>query len=286
MMAYKILMNPLAGAVDDVNFVKTLKDMFKDEQLEFEDITKITDIKEYIFKLSADYKVILAGGDGTLNRFANEVGTTEFRNEIYYYPAGSGNDFWSDAGKVIGDKPIRIEPYLKELPTVTVNGNTYRVVNGVGFGIDGYCCEVGDKLKAEDKKVNYTSIAIKGLLFHFKPMVAEVIVDGVSHTFNKVWIAPTMNGRYYGGGMIPTPAQDRFNKEHTISTCLMYGKGRIRTLMLFPNIFKGQHIKDKKAVAILTGHEITVKFNRPCALQIDGETILNVTEYTMTGFKG
>jgi diacylglycerol kinase family enzyme len=53
--------------------------------------------------------------------------------------------------------------------------------------------------------------------------------------------------------------------------------------MLFPNIFKGEHIKDEKAVAILSGHEITVKFDRPCALQIDGETILNVTEYTVKG---
>jgi diacylglycerol kinase family enzyme len=285
-MMFKVLFNPLAGAVNDTAFQKDLQTMFEGEQLEFLDITKIADVKDYISNLAVDDKVIVAGGDGTLNRFANDIGMAEFKNEIYYYPAGSGNDFWADASKKIGDKPIRIEPYLKQLPTVTVKGKEYRVVNGVGFGIDGYCCEVGDKLKAEGKKVNYTGIAIKGLLFHFKPVTAEVIVDGVSKTFKKVWIAPTMNGKYYGGGMIPTPAQDRFNKEHTISTCLMYGKGKIRTLMLFPNIFKGQHIKDKKAVAILSGHEITVKFSRPCALQVDGETILGVTEYTMTGFKG
>jgi diacylglycerol kinase family enzyme len=283
-MAYKILYNPLAGAVDDTNFYKELQTALAGEQIEFYDLTKIADITNYLSQLSAEDKVVIAGGDGTLNNFANAVGERQFANEIYYYPAGSGNDFWTDTGRVKGDKPLLIAPYIKELPKVSVNGKTYRVVNGVGFGIDGYCCEVGDKLKAENKKVNYTGIAVKGLLFHFKPVTAEVTVDGLTHTFKKVWIAPTMNGRYYGGGMIPTPAQDRFNKEHTVSACIMYGLGKIRTLMLFPKIFKGEHIKNKKAVSILTGHEITVKFSRPCALQIDGETILNVTEYTVKGY--
>lgn len=31
----------------------------------------------------------------------------------------------------------------------------------------------------------------------------------------------------------------------------------------------------------MTGHEMTVKFDRPVALQIDGELVLNVTEYTV-----
>ena len=32
---------------------------------------------------------------------------------------------------------------------------------------------------------------------------------------------------------------------------------------------------------MLVGHEITVEFDRPCALQIDGETVLGVTSYTV-----
>jgi diacylglycerol kinase family enzyme len=280
---YKVLFNPLAGLINDTSFHGELEIGLNGETLEFYDITKIADIVAYINDLPDDVKIIIAGGDGTLNRFANDIGDAQFANEIYYFPAGNGNDFWNDAGKTKTDKPVLITPYLKNLPIVTVNGKNYKVVNGVGFGIDGYCCEVGDKLKAADKKVNYTSIAIKGLLFHFKPVNATVIVDGKTYTFKKTWIAPTMNGRYYGGGMIPTPAQDRFNSEHNVSCCIMHGYGRLRTLMLFPNIFKGEHIKDEKAVAILSGHEITVKFDRPCALQIDGETILNVTEYTVKG---
>ena len=81
--------------------------------------------------------------------------------------------------------------------------------------------------------------------------------------------------------MIPTPAQDRFDSEGKASLMIFHGTGKIRTLMIFPSIFKGEHIKHTKAVDIHRGNEITVKFDRPAPLQIDGETVLGVTEYTV-----
>ena len=128
--------------------------------------------------------------------------------------------------------------------------------------------------------MNYTSIAIKGLLFHYKPTNAKVTVDGKIHTYKKVWIAPTMNGKYYGGGMMPTPKQDRNNKEKTLSVMIFHNCGKLKTLLIFPSLFKGEHIKHTKNVEIMTGNQITVEFDRPVALQIDGETILNVKAYT------
>ena len=98
------------------------------------------------------------------------------------------------------------------------------------------------------------------------------------YAYQKVWIAPTMHGRFYGGGMIPTPDQDRLSGK--LSLMLFHGAGRLRTLCVFPSIFKGKHVKHTKMVAVHTGKEITVDFDRPTPLQIDGETILNVTQYT------
>ena len=76
------------------------------------------------------------------------------------------------------------------------------------------------------------------------------------------------------------PEQKRLAEDKTLSVMLFYGKGRLRTLMAFPSIFKGEHVKYKKMVVIHTGKEISVKFDSPAAVQIDGETILGVTEYT------
>lgn len=169
-----------------------------------------------------------------------------------------------------------------------MGGKKQLFLNNVGFGIDGYCCEVGDEQRAKRQKsgsqkpINYTAIAIKGLLFHFKPRNAIVTVDGKEYTYKKVWLAPTMNGKFYGGGMMPTPKQDRLGKDGTVSLMLFHSTGKLRTLMIFPSLFKGTHVKHKNKVAILTGKNITVKFDCPTPLQIDGETILNVTSYSVS----
>ena len=271
-----VIYNPLAGngkAKEDSQLLQ----MVLDEQLEYYDITRITNYEAFIGGMEREDYLVIVGGDGTLNRFVNDTDGLEISQEILYFPTGTGNDFAKDMG--MGENPRLVTEHLKNLPSVEVNGKRYRFINGVGFGIDGYCCEVGDELrKIPGKKVNYTGIAIKGLLFHFAPRNATVTVDGKEYAYKKVWIAPTMHGKFYGGGMIPTPKQDRDSGK--LSLMLFYGAGRLRTLCVFPSIFKGEHIKHTKMVAVHTGKKITVEFDRPTPLQIDGETILDITQYT------
>ena len=282
MKQYKILYNPKAGGGTGAERTRQLEQLLSDADLSFYDLTAEADLPALLASFPADAGIVLCGGDGTLNCFVNAIDRLP-EQELLYYATGSGNDFCADVGHKTGDPPFPIKQYLKELPTVAVGGVRRRFINGIGYGIDGYCCQEGDRLRATSSKpINYTSIAIKGLLFHYQPANAEVIVDGVSHTYRKVWLAPTMNGRYYGGGMEVAPAQDRLNAAREQSVVVMYGSGKLKTLIVFPSIFKGEHVKHKEMVEVLTGHEITVKFDRPCALQIDGETVLGVTEYSVS----
>lgn len=274
---YCIIYNPLSGNKNGTSSAEKLRERIN--VTDFIDITTI-DSYEKFFTEHKGESIIICGGDGTLNRFLNDVSGIELDCSIYFYPAGSGNDFFRDLEADVNEF-ICIDKYIKRLPTCTVNGKSYKFINGVGYGIDGYCCEVGDKLRAEtDKKIDYTGIAIKGLLFHYKPTDATVTVDGVKHEFHKVWIAPTMIGRFYGGGMMPTPNQDRLNPEGELSVMIFHDTNAIQTLIIFPKIFKGEHVKKDKKVTVLTGKEITVEFSAPRPLQIDGETIPNVMSYT------
>lgn len=278
-----VLYNPLAGGGKGEEEAKLLQGIM-DTELEYYDMTRITNYAALLADLQPEDYIVIAGGDGTLNRFINATADLDISGEILYFPTGTGNDFAHELGLRHLSEPVSITRYLQGLPSVQVKGKTYRFLNGVGFGIDGYCCEVGDKLRQiPGKKVNYTAIAIKGLLFRFKARNAKVTVDGKTYTYKKVWIAPTMHGKYYGGGMIPTPEQDRLSGDGTLSVMLFHGAGRLRTLSVFPSIFKGAHVKHTGMVQVHTGHEITVEFDRPTPLQIDGETILDVTMYTAVG---
>lgn len=280
-MSTYVLYNGLSGNGTGKTKAEAINCFIGNKEPIYMDITSISDIRSFLTSLENDDSIYLCGGDGTLNHFINDTDGTDIAQPLYYFPTGSGNDFWNDLGKKIGDAPVKINEYLKDLPFVEVNGMKKRFLNGIGYGIDGYCCEVGDQMReAGNEKIDYAGIAIKGLLFHYKPTNAEIDVDGQKFSYQKVWLAPSMNGRYYGGGMIATPAQDRLGKERLLSLLLFHGSGKIRTLAIFPSIFKGKHVNHKKVVEVKTGHRITVTFDRPVALQIDGETVLNVTTYT------
>ena len=211
------------------------------------------DYSEYLKGLAPEDEVVLIGGDGTLNYFINAVDPKEIKNNIYLKSSGTGNDFFKDIEKQPGEE-VLINPYLSNLPTVYVKGMEKRFINNMGFGIDGYCCEVADQIKEK-----------------------EPPVDGVKHEFDNVWIAPTMKGRYYGGGMEMAPSQDR--SSDILTVVVYHCRSKLKALISFPSIFKGEHVTKTDIVQVFTGNEIEVRFSRPCAAQIDGETVLDVSEY-------
>ena len=271
-----VFYNNFSGDGHTEGLAASLKSVYG-EDMKLVNTEELPDIAAFCRGLGEGDDIVICGGDGTINRFVNMVDADTLKCGVLYLPAGTGNDFANDVGMKGAKEPFAITDYIKNLPTVVVNGKTYKFINGVGYGIDGYCCEVGDKKKLAGKKPNYTSIAILGLLFGYKPKDATVIVDGVEHHFKKAWLAPTMFGRYYGGGMMATPNQKRGSDE--LSVMLFHGGGKLKTLMAFPSIFEGKHVENKM-VTVMTGKEITVRFAEPAPLQVDGETILGVSEYT------
>lgn len=280
MSKYYVLYNPIACNGKCKERTQRLKSFQFDGELVYHDITTINSYSEFFSSIKYEDSIIICGGDGTLNRFINDTDSLEIKNKILYYACGSGNDFARDIGVAPGDKPVEINRYIEHLPYVTVKGHTYRFLDNVGFGIDGYCTQVGDELRAAHKEnINYAAIAVKGVLGGFHPVNAEITVDGKTEHFRKVWLAPTMKGRFYGGGMMPTPQQDRLDPNETLSIMVYHGKGKLKSLAVFPSIFQGEHVKHTEMVKVITGKDITVKFDRPCPLQIDGETIVDVREY-------
>lgn len=260
---------------------KTLK------MLEGKEVTKIsvfdvTSYEEFFSKMNEGDVVYLLGGDGTINHFVNDVANIDIKVPVYYMGAGTGNDFMTDIKEDANEYGFaQINDYIKDLPVCTVKGKDYRFVNGIGYGLDGECVAVADEIQAKKpgKPISYPAISVKLLLVTYKRCDCTVICDGVEHNFKGAWLAPTMKGRYYGGGLMVAPNQDR--KSGKVSCVVIHKSSRLPTLFLFLSIFKGEHVKKVKKVSVLEGKEITVKFSKPHSLQVDGELIRDVTEYTV-----
>lgn len=277
MKKYHILFNPYANNGQGEEKAKTLSELLKGNQVIYSDMTKIADYEAFFAGIEEDENIVICGGDGTLNHFINSIDTDKLENEIYCYSTGSGNDFLRDIEMADKNEPVLITEYLKNLPTVKVKGKKHKFLNNASFGLDGYCCEEADRQRQKKgKSSNYSLLAVKALLGAYKPRNATVIVDGVKKEYKKVWLAPSMNGRYFGGGLMSAPNQDRLNEKHTVSVVVMYGSSRLKSLLVMPSMFKGKHIKRTEMIEVLEGHEISVRFDKPAPMQIDGETILDV----------
>ncbi len=238
------------------------------------------DVAEFCKNLTEDDRVMICGGDGTLHYFANNTYDFDIPCPVYALRSGTGNDFLNDLGQTDNENLIDIRPYIKNLPEVEVNGEKRRFINGVGLGIDGrVCVEVENAKKKTNKKVSYTPVALKLLAYDFKRPDAKVTVDGVTHEYKKIWMAGTMKGRYFGGGMMVAPQQDR--ESGKVSIMAMHGCTRVKTLGVFLKVFKGTHVKHKEMIDIFEGYEIEVEFATPSDMQIDGETVLGVTKYVV-----
>lgn len=98
MLTYHILYNPHAGSGRGQEAAYRLNALLPDDRLLFRDITEIDDYGAFFRSLRDDDRVVIAGGDGTLNRFINDTIPLRTDCGIYYFATGSGNDFLTDIG--------------------------------------------------------------------------------------------------------------------------------------------------------------------------------------------
>ena len=280
-MKYIILYNSLADNKNGLERARMVEaKLEKNDVCKYVDIFQIDDLVAYVKNIPEDEIPVLCGGDGTINHFVTDLNGECIEREVMYFPCGSGNDFSRD---IIGDESqefIKLNKYISNLPKVKVNDKQYRYVNNVGFGVDGYVCEEADRLrKTTNFSINYTLIAIKGLLLKFKGKTATVKVDGKEYVFKKAWIASTFNGRYYGGGMQIVPSQDRLSEDGLQTFVCLHDCGKIKAMIVFAGVFDLKHLNNKKNVTFLRGKDIEVSFDSPSPIQIDGEAFSGITSY-------
>lgn len=285
-MEYAILYNPHSCGGNGLKAARKIEVLMGENTYTYHDFTEINSLEKFFEKIGPSTDVILTGGDGTLNRFINKLEDINLERKIYFYAAGSGNDFARDIKLKTKAKPICINEYLKNLPTTVINGKSYKFINCVGCGLDGYCCFEAERLRRiSNKRSNYMLSSVKGLLYAYKPCTATVNADGKEYSFENTWVIPVMNGKFFGGGFMAAPDQNRVNSEQTLSLVAMHSRNFFKIIIAFLLLFTGKHTRLKSVITIIEGHEFKIKLNHKATLEIDGEIIPDVSEYTVSSAK-
>lgn len=269
-----VLYNPLSNNKRGMELAETVKDIITDDEFEFLNILNVDNFKSFIDNTDANDRIIIAGGDGTLNYFLNCY--DEFKKDVFFYPCGNGNDFARDIGAL--NKLILLNENINKIPYCIVNGEKRKYINGVGIGIDGYVCAKVNEKRFDKEDASYIKVALKGIFSDYKRVNATVWVDDKKHEFNNIWFLCAMKGRYCGGGFMMTPKQDRMSDNGEISLLAVHNASIPKILLAFLLVFKGKHTILKESVSILTGNNIKVEFDTPSYMQLDGESYSNISK--------
>lgn len=263
-----LLYNPLSRNGKDPEFIQKIVKHLENEGkiVRPKDILKLGNVDDFMKELDPDDRIILVGGDGTLNRLVNVIHKKKFTQDLYMYQAGTGNDFIRSLHTT--DRIVSIKPFIERIPTIQFNKQKRLFLNGAGIGMDGYIARLVNSARGNKNRLNYFKNTLKGFLL-FKPMKIKFSVDGTTYEDDKVWLASVMNGPYFGGGMKIAPNANRLDDE--LDLVLVKKIPKLLLFLIFPTIYNGKHVRFKKWVNIYRGKHFELSFEKDTYMQIDGD---------------
>lgn len=265
---YLILHNPLARNNKSKRTTKKVVDYFKEKNIPFrvKSLLKIKDIETFIQKIDKDVKILILGGDGTINTFINQTYKIAISHEIYLMSNGSGNDFLRTLKKQ--------QTPTQNIMKMTHNQSTRYFINGSGLGIDGAIAN----LVNQSEKKNRLKYFIKTIktFFTYKPRYMEAHIDGVLHRFNKAYLININNGEFIGGGMQITPHAKLDDDQ--VNVVIVHSISRLMLLIIFITVYFGKHLRFKKYIFHTKATHVKATMFSKQVAQCDGECFENTNE--------
>lgn len=229
-----------------------------------------------LFELKTFHRVIIIGGDGTINLAVNALPQLDL--PIVIIPAGSGNDL----AKMIYTNGI---PSIKQLFEMSVQDKTsvqtvdiwrcndQLFINGFGCGFDGSIAYNAKYKKGiRGRKMKYWVEIVKHIFLYHSPTFS---VNGAEQSTFMLSVA---NGKVYGGDFMVAPHADVSDSQ--LEIVKIQKLSVLKRLLNLPLMKKGGHLK-KGFVSYHRANEVHIKSNVPLAAHLDGEP-LNEKEYRVS----
>ena len=216
--------------------------------------------------------ILVLGGDGTMHEVINGLLKREdgVNLPIGNIPTGSGNSLLYDLGKF--DIKDTINIILKNkirkidiLELSTLNKKIYSM-NLIGWGMGN---DIG--LRAEKMRwlgpMRYNFASVIEIL-KYKGRQATITIDNIKYDDSYALIT-ICNTIHVGKGMKMAPNASLYDKKMDI-IMIKDNFSKFELLKLFPQLFSGNHIKNKK-VTYIQAETFSLKSLKNDILNIDGE---------------
>ena len=271
-----ILFNPLANSRNGEAGILSVQEAYDVEDPDVLDITSL-DVKTFLLTRTDQDLVILCGGDGTIHHLVNRLEGEVPSVPIRLWRFGTGNDFIRDVSNGQNLQTVPFNEYIENLPITEANGEKHRFLNGCSAGVDAMVCLKVAGQQTTGRHASYVGNAIHAFFRDYRTCSGRVTVDGETRSYDRIWMAGAMNGRYQGGGMLFGPGQDR--KSPLLTSYVWHGTSPVSTLLHFPSISNGSYVRFTRHCDIRSGREITVELDAPQPLQMDGEVLTDIRRF-------
>ncbi|MDR7854983.1 diacylglycerol kinase family lipid kinase [Tissierella sp.] len=227
-----------------------------------------------------DYEIIVAvGGDGTVNEVAIGL-INKNKGSLGIIPGGTGNDLAKSLDISLDPKEALetlCRGLKRDIDIGNVNGSNFLNISSVGFDAEVVINNVEIKKKIKSR-ISY-AISVVYTLFNFKMKRIQINIDD-KILDEEIMLLAVGNGKYYGGGMkiLPMAKVD----DGYFDICVVSGVSKIKTLFLFPSIFKGNHVRYHKYVRIFKAKTVKIKVEEGIYLNIDGDVKFRDKEIIFT----
>lgn len=290
---YYFIVNEHGGSGQAVETWKRVQAVLDEKKIEYRHF--VPECKGYAAVLAEqiselpedDIKLIVVGGDGTINEVLNGIRSFE-RIKFGVIPTGSGNDFCRGLGLPLGEPEKVVEMILNANETKSIDlgvaesGGRRRIFGiSSGYGLDAI---VGTGINTSRIKVVMNKLHLNSLsyavmtvktLFSMKTYNFKISVDGGALIdLSRVIFLAAMNFPCEGGGVPMAPRATATDGK--ISFCVAYGIPKWRTFFAFPVLLAAKHEKIK-GFKVYDAKTLDVYSDMPTVSATDGELFGELT---------
>lgn len=282
-----VILNPHAGSgrgqKDQPEIIRLLDKSELSYRLAVSDYPKHT-IQLTIHAIADGYrKIIVAGGDGTLNEVVNGIFLQTICSpeeiNVGVIPVGTGND-WIKTFGIPNDYNAALKIILKgevmqqDIGRIDYTENSIQRVcyfaNMAGFGFDALVAGKTNTLKNLGRSgISLYLQALGSSFWYYKTGKMHLVLD---HQIldEEIFSVSTGIGKYNGGGMMQAPGAVPDNGLFQVTVIRKIGLfGIIRNLM---GLYSGEFIKDRRVSTHFASY-VSISSDQLIAGEADGEIL-------------